>query len=227
MEPASSYQLKQGDEDYIFSIILIESGVKLSCEDTKGQIYSKEYSLENIKSIDEIFSKAETNFDIVEVFDNILRNEKVRADEEGGAIQILLFIESENRQIKILLNKEGAAIGQEIKEVAYDENQIMNQIGENIDMNVNNNYNIQEGNLETYNETNIDTNIIQQNEITNTAEEFNMEEFLKGTTETTTTQNELNNINTDININTNNLEVNNYFQNTEESTSNINLNINT
>ena len=231
MEPASSYQLKQGDEDYIFSIILIESGVKLSCEDTKGQIYSKEYSLENIKSIDEIFSKAETNFDIVEVFDNILRNEKVRADEEGGAIQILLFIESENRQIKILLSKEGAEIGQEIKEVAYDENQIMNQIGENIDINVNNNYNIQEGNLETYNETNIDTNIIQQNEITNTAEEFNMEEFLKGTTETTTTQNELNNINTDININTNidtnNLEENNYFQNTEESTSNINLNINT
>ena len=231
MEPASSYQLKQGDEDYIFSIILIESGVKLSCEDTKGQIYSKEYSLENIKSIDEIFSKAETNFDIVEVFDNILRNEKVRADEEGGAIQILLFIESENRQIKILLNKEGAAIGQEIKEVAYDENQIMNQIGENIDINVNNNYNIQEGNLETYNETNIDTNIMQKNEITNTAEEFNMEEFLKGTTETTTTQNELNNINTDININTNidtnNLEENNYFQNTEESTSNINLNINT
>ena len=227
MEPTSSYQLKQGDEDYIFNITLIESGVKLSCEDSKGQIYSKEYSLENIKSIDQIFSKAETNFDIVEVFDNILRNEKVRADEEGGAIQILLFIESENRQIKILLSKEGAEIGQEIKEVAYDENQIMNQIGENIDINVNNNYNIQEGNLETYNETNIDTNIIQQNEITNTAEEFNMEEFLKGTTEVTTTQNELNNINTDININTNNLEENNYFQNTEESTSNINLNINT
>jgi hypothetical protein len=37
---------------------LIESGVKLSCEDSKGQIYSKEYSLENIKSIDQIFSKA-------------------------------------------------------------------------------------------------------------------------------------------------------------------------
>ena len=199
MEPTSSYQLKQGDEDYIFNITLIESGVKLSCEDSKGQIYSKEYSLENIKSIDQIFSKAETNFDIVEVFDNILRNEKVRADEESGSIQILLFIASENRQIQILLNKEGAENVQEIKDIAYDQNQIMNQINENLNMNANN-YNLEEANLEnigTVNEANVDTNMnlkintnefiqgdIQQNENTNIQtnipEGFNVEAFLKG-----------------------------------------------
>ena len=222
MEPTSSYQLKQGDEDYIFNITLIESGVKLSCEDSKGQIYSKEYSLENIKSIDQIFSKAETNFDIVEVFDNILRNEKVRADEESGSIQILLFIASENRQIQILLSKEGAENIQEIKDIAYDQNQIMNQINENLNMNADN-YNLEEANLEnigTVNEANVDTNTnlkintnefiqgdIQQNENTNTQtnipEGFNVEEFLKGSSVTQTQIIGDFNTNVDTNINTN------------------------
>ena len=248
--------MKQGEEDYIFNRTLIESGVKLSCEDSKGQIYSKEYSLENIKSIDEIFSKAETNFNIVEVFDNILRNEKVQADEESGSIQILLFIASENRQIKILLSKEGAENIQEIKDITYDENQIMNQIGENLNMNANN-YNLEEANIENIgavNEANVGTNMnlkintnefiqgdIQQNEIANTAsntvEGINVEEFLKGSAlaqtqilgDINTNTNIDTNVytNIDTNINTNNIqEENNYFQNTDEQANMANMNIN-
>ena len=100
------YKLKQDKKDYFLSIIPTESGLNLSCKNFKGQIYSKEYSLENIKSKDQLFSKAETNLDIIEIFHNILQKEKVRVVEESGSIKILFFISSENRHIKIVLNKE-------------------------------------------------------------------------------------------------------------------------
>ena len=144
MESTSSYQLKQGEDNYIFSLTLVDPDIKLSCEDSRGQIYAKIFSLEDIKSIDQIFSTAQTNFDIVEIFDNILRNEKVRVEEDSGLIQIVLFIVSEKRQIKISLDKEevGNIQGQEEKTFAYDANQIINQIGENLDLNTAN-YNIE------------------------------------------------------------------------------------
>ena len=132
MESTSSYQLKQGDKDYIFSLTLLEPNIKLSLEDSKGQIYAKVFSLEDIKSFDQIFSSAESLFDIVESFDNILRNEKVRVEEdESGLILIVLYITSEDRLIKISLNKEeGENIHtHEEKIIAFDENQMVNQIG--------------------------------------------------------------------------------------------------
>ena len=252
MESTSSYQLKQGDEDYIFSLTLLEPNIKLSLEDSKGQIYAKVFSLEDIKSLDQIFSSAESLFDIVESFDNILRNEKVRVEEdESGLILIVLYITSEDRQIKISLNKEEGENIQthDEKIIAFDENQMVNQIGENLDLN-NANYEA-EGELETIDTKNVDSNInvvnneFVQNEIqqnvenvaTNEAEGFNYEEYFKNNNLTSTqNENEYNvnleantdvNINTDINNNinaeTNNITETNYFQNTEEFT-NINYN---
>ena len=52
MESTSSYQLKQGDEEYIFSLTLIEPNIRLSLEDSKGQIYAKVFSVEDIKSLE-------------------------------------------------------------------------------------------------------------------------------------------------------------------------------
>ena len=252
MESTSSYQLKQGDEDYIFSLTLLEPNIKLSLEDSKGQIYAKVFSLEDIKSLDQIFSSAESLFDIVESFDNILRNEKVRVEEdESGLILIVLYITSEDRLIKISLNKEEGENIQthEEKIIAFDENQVVNQIGENLDLN-NANYEA-EGELKTFDTKNVDSNInvvnnefvkneIQQNVenvATNEAEGFNYEEYFKNNNLTSTqNENEYNvnletntdvNINTDINTNinaeTNNFTETNYFQNTEEFT-NINYN---
>ena len=82
----NSYQLKQEDDDYIFSITLLEESIKLTCEDSKGQIYSKTYSLEEIKSLDQYFANIQSNFDVIDTFDNILKNEKVRVEIESGVL---------------------------------------------------------------------------------------------------------------------------------------------
>ena len=125
MESTSSYQLKQGDEEYIFSLTLIEPNIRLSLEDSKGQIYAKVFSVEDIKSLDQIFSNVQAAFDIVESFDNILRNEKVRVEEESDLIQVVLYIAPEDREIKISLNKEEGENVQprEEKIITFDENQ--------------------------------------------------------------------------------------------------------
>ena len=234
MESTSSYQLKQGDEDYIFSLTLLEPNIKLSLEDSKGQIYAKVFSLEDIKSLDQIFSSAESLFDIVESFDNILRNEKVRVEEdESGLILIVLYITSEDRLIKISLNKEEGENIQthEEKIIAFDENQVVNQIGENLDLN-NANYEA-EGELKTFDTKNVDSNInvvnnefvkneIQQNVenvATNEAEGFNYEEYFKNNNLTSTqNENEYNvNLETNTDVNINNTDIN----------TNINADINT
>ena len=239
MESTSSYQLKQGEDNYIFSLTLVDPDIKLSCEDSRGQIYAKIFSLEDIKSIDQIFSTAQTNFDIVEIFDNILRNEKVRVEEDSGLIQIVLFIVSEKRQIKISLDKEevGNIQGQEEKTFAYDANQIINQIGENLDLNTAN-YNI-EKNLETFDTANVDSNKevfqtdnIQQNleNITtniNETEGFNYEQYFKNiNNEAANIQNDNVNVN-EIDYNNMNITETNYIQNANEFSSNININIET
>ena len=239
MESTSSYQLKQGEDNYIFSLTLVDPDIKLSCEDSRGQIYAKIFSLEDIKSIDQIFSTAQTNFDIVEIFDNILRNEKVRVEEDSGLIQIVLFIVSEKRQIKISLDKEevGNIQGQEEKTFAYDANQIINQIGENLDLNTAN-YNI-EKNLETFDTANVDSNKevfqtdnIQQNleNITtniNETEGFNYEQYFKNiNNEAANIQNDNVNVN-EIDYNNMNITETNYIQNANEFSSNINTNIET
>ena len=226
MESTSSYQLKQGDEDYIFSLTLLEPNIRLSLEDSRGQIYAKVFSVEDIKSLDQIFSNVQAAFDIVESFDNILRNEKVRVEEESDLIQVVLYIAPEDREIKISLNKEEGENVQprEEKIITFDENQLVNQVGENLDLNTAN-YETG-GELETFDINNVDSNInvdnkellqnvVQQNVenvATNEAEGFNYEQYFKDDN-LANTQNEgeynINletnvdaNINTDVNINT-------------------------
>ena len=78
MDSTNSYQLNQGEDNYILSITLIEETIKISCENSKGLTYSKIFTLEDIKSIDQIFSSLQSALDVIDSFDEILRNEKVR-----------------------------------------------------------------------------------------------------------------------------------------------------
>ena len=248
MESTNSYQLKQGDEDYILSITIIEPNIKIACEDSKSQIYSKELTLEDIKSLDEIFSNVQNTFDITESFDNILRNEKVRVEEESGLVQVIFFIASENKNIQILLEKEGGVGPLPQEEKLFDENQIMEQIGENINLAETNYVENIENNVETNVDTNLNINTNNEfvqnetqqqtvtTEATNDLAGFNLDEFLKNTTpETTQGEYNLNvenlatnidtNINTNININTE--ADNKYIINTTNEFTDINTGINT
>ena len=125
MDSTNSYQLNQGEDNYILSITLIEETIKISCENSKGLTYSKIFTLEDIKSIDQIFSSVQSALDVIDSFDNILRNEKVRVEEESGLLQIL-FVISDERSITISLDKEEENIQQE-QDINYMEQTNENQ----------------------------------------------------------------------------------------------------
>ena len=248
MDSTNSYQLNQGEDNYILSITLIEETIKISCENSKGLTYSKIFTLEDIKSIDQIFSSVQSALDVIDSFDNILRNEKVRVEEESGLLQIL-FVISDGRSITISLDKEEENIQQE-QDINYMEQTNENQLEENIsanyyesmknlnpdfepELNVNVNLDTNAVNAEV-NMNNIE---VQQNEINIPQEstkideyqttnynaeintgDFNFEEYLK-------------NNQTDINENVeNNVDVNNLIENTntnynqEATTTTTNIN---
>ena len=248
MDSTNSYQLNQGEDNYILSITLIEETIKISCENSKGLTYSKIFTLEDIKSIDQIFSPLQSALDVIDSFDNILRNEKVRVEEESGLLQIL-FVISDERSITISLDKEEENIQQE-QDINYMEQTNENQLEENInanyyesmknlnpdfepELNVNVNLDTNAVNAEV-NMNNIE---VQQNEINIPQEstkideyqttnynaeintgDFNFEEYLK-------------NNQTDINENVeNNVDVNNLIENTntnynqEATTTTTNIN---
>ena len=172
MDSTNSYQLKQEDDDYIFSITLLEESIKLTCEDSKGQIYSKTYSLEEIKSLDQYFANIQSNFDVIDTFDNILKNEKVRVEIESGVLQIILFILSEDRKIPINLDKEGGESNIQEKEEYTGLQQTSEYQMENAELNQPTNY--LENNTENI-EANADVNVNVESNSNINAETTNVE----------------------------------------------------
>ena len=246
MESTNSYQLKQQEDNYILSITMLEGSIKISCGNSSGQIYSQIFALSDLKTKEEIFQPVQNAFDVVEIFDYILKNEKVKVvEEQSGVMQILLYLASEDRTIELTLEKEtggnakeeqGFNNEMEANENNMEQNAELNgennvnyyqnlnanvDTGLNVDVNANENV---ETNYEEYNANNVESNVNVNNE------QFNMEEFLKNTqpevnaNEETNFQMDNNNYNyvQNENINVNNEFGNINVANTENITNNAN-----
>ena len=107
MNSTKIYKLNQCDKIYILRVSVLINSIKISCENSQAQNYTKEFSVENIKSFDKTFSDIETKMDVLLCFDVLLMKEKVKIKENSDFIEIIFFIKSEDRKINILLNKEG------------------------------------------------------------------------------------------------------------------------
>ena len=247
MESTNSYQLKQQEDNYILSITMLEGSIKISCGNSSGQIYSQIFALSDLKTKEEIFQPAQNAFDVVDIFDYILKNEKVKVvEEQSGVMQILLYLASEDRTIELTLEKEtggnakeeqGFNNEMEANENNMEQNAELNgennvnyyqnlnanvDTGLNVDVNANENV---ETNYEEYNANNVESNVNVNNE------QFNMEEFLKNTqpevnaNEETNFQMDNNNYNY---VQNENINVNNEFGNINvANTENIINNANT
>ena len=235
MDSTNSYKLKQGDDEYILSITLLDQGVKLSVEDTiKAQIFSKEYSIEDMKALDQIFISIQTALNIIEIFDKILTNDKVRIQNDSEGFQVILYLTSEDRQINILLNPETPQNFEQNIEVNKDFNtqdlNIQSELDQNVHENINTNINVND-NINTNYMENVDLNMNQyasENIALNENENINLNIETTTNKENIIPQIESTNIESTTNIEniippvtTTNIEsttINNYFQNTETIT---------
>ena len=219
MDSTNSYNLKQGEDEYILSITLLgEMMIKLSCEDkVKSLTYSKEFNVEDMKEIDQLFNEVQTAYDIIELFDDILTNDKVRIQEDNGVIQIILYITSEDRQINIILNPESDLnpelnIQKEEQQIQenYEQNEmIQSQADYTQNAQIQENYAQNEEYEETKEETGFNyneeyNNIVAQNVNNNYMENID------------TNMNEFTNINDKFNLNENaNINIESTINNTE------------
>ena len=235
----NSYQLKQEDDNYILTITVLEESVKISCENSSGQINSKIFALSDLKTKDEIFQSIQNAFDVIDIFDFIIKNEKVKVfEDQSGVMQFLLYLASEDRTIELTLEKEMGENAQEEQgfnnEMEANENnmeQNMELNGENnVDFYQNENVNVGTGlsvdtgaiqsvesNYEDFNADNVES--IMESNVNANKEQFNMEEFLKNT------QPEINaNEETNFQMDNNMIENNNNYNYVQNENENINVN---
>ena len=247
MDSTNSYQLKQEEDNYILSITMLEESIKLSCDNSVGQIYSKIFTLEDLRTRDKIFANIQNTFDAIDIFDDILKNEKVRVvEDESGNMQILLYIASEDRNIELELEKEleqnnaqeeqGFNNEMKIGENQMEQNVEINEANlyQNLNTNVEPELNVNEVNInenmatnyEEYNTTNVGTINTNDNIGNINTEQFDLEEFLKNTQPEVNANMENN---AQIQMNNINIEENNsnYIQNENININNEFNNINT
>ena len=119
----NDYQLRQGDRVYIFSTCIVENGIKLSCKNSSGKLYSREFSILDLKSVDPIFNVINSEQEAIKYIDKALNIHKVGVTEEGGIIKIIFYVQTKGliHAIEIPLGESGKNLLQsKIENLKYE-----------------------------------------------------------------------------------------------------------
>ena len=90
----NDYELKQGDKEYIFSTTVVGNSIRLSCKNPAGKLYSRDFTVSDLKSIDQIFNEIKSESDAIDYIDKALKIHKVGVREEEGRIKIVFYVTS-------------------------------------------------------------------------------------------------------------------------------------
>ena len=105
----NDYQLRQGDKVYVFSTSIVENAVRLSCKNASGKIFSRDFSVLDINSIDPIFNEIKSENEAVKFIDKALNVHKVGVTEDSGVIKIIFYVTTKGiiHTIEIPLGESG------------------------------------------------------------------------------------------------------------------------
>ena len=88
----NEYQLKQGNNIYIFSSCIVNDKIRFLCDNQKDKKYSKEYSIYELQFIDPIFYSIDSEENAIKFIDKALSVYKVAVTEEPGILKIIFYI---------------------------------------------------------------------------------------------------------------------------------------
>ena len=91
-EHINSYKLEQNNKEYIFSTSIVGNRMRMSCQNSKGKKYYRDFTVEQLKQIDDIFNFIKTPHHASEYIDKALRKEKVGVNEDNGKIKLSFYI---------------------------------------------------------------------------------------------------------------------------------------
>ena len=111
MEPKTNiYRLNQKDKQYITTISLQGNSIKISCKNELEPTnqFSREFTLENLKKLDDIFKIIKTPIEAIEWIDNAMKIHKVRIEDENSSFKMIFYITTNgvSHQIEIPMAKD-------------------------------------------------------------------------------------------------------------------------
>ena len=242
------YNLSQEGKQYLLKSSLIGNRLRLSCKSQANQKikFTREFTMDELKTLDKIFSPITTPFEALQYFDTMMKNQKVSVSESNDVINIKFYLKSEedSYQTEIPLSEEfyTSTTTDENVTTNFDLNAFQNLDNVNADTG----FNTYDANINTQTE-NVNVDITYGTpEIINTTsyENVSSDNYLQNIEASATTTNDvvvdtgidLNNYtnynttevqditnqyqeNTDINTNTNITDYNTYNYNEYQSTS--------
>ena len=242
------YNLSQEGKQYLLKSSLIGNRLRLSCKSQANQKikFTREFTMDELKTLDKIFSPITTPFEALQYFDTMMKNQKVSVSESFDVINIKFYLKSEedSYQTEIPLSEEfyTSTTTDENVTTNFDLNAFQNLDNVNADTG----FNTYDANINTQTE-NVNVDITYGTpEIINTTsyENVSSDNYLQNIEASATTMNDvvvdtgidLNNYtnynttevqditnqyqeNTDINTNTNITDYNTYNYNEYQSTS--------
>ena len=98
----NTYKLNQGDKEYILTICTVGDRLQITCKSASNerQKYSRDYSIDDLRRLDQIFGTFNTINEALEYLDKALKVQKVGVVEEGEVIKINFYFanQTENTQ---------------------------------------------------------------------------------------------------------------------------------
>ena len=212
----NTYNLSQDGKQFLLQSSLIGNRLRLSCKSVSNQKikFVREFTIEELKQLDKIFSSITTPYEALQCFDTIMKNQKVSISESFEVINIKFYIKTEEEEHQM--------------ELPFIEEYTSSTKNENIITDFQN-LNLNNLNTTETGYSNYDTNINIENidttyniPITSTTYENVSDNYLQNIESSTTTNNIIENTNTDTNIDytnyTNAQDITNQYQ---EITTNI------
>ena len=210
----NTYNLSQDGKQFLLQSSLIGNRLRLSCKSVSNQKikFVREFTIEELKQLDKIFSSITTPYEALQCFDTIMKNQKMSISESFEVINIKFYIKTEEEEHQM--------------ELPFIEEYTSSTKNENI---INDFQNLNLNNLNTTETgySNYDTNINIENidttyniPITSTTYENVSDNYLQNIESSTTTNNIKENTNTNIDYTnyTNAQDITNQYQ---EITTNI------
>ena len=108
----NDYQLKQGNMIYVLSTSIVENAIRLSCKNQAGKKYSRDFTIYDLGSIDQIFNQIKSEQEAIEYLDRALKIYKVGVSEDNGIIKIIFYITAKGgvmKAVEISLGEEGTS----------------------------------------------------------------------------------------------------------------------
>ena len=96
----NTYNLSQDGKQFLLQSSLIGNRLRLSCKSVSNQKikFVREFTIEELKQLDKIFSSITTPYEALQCFDTLMKNQKVVVSEAFEVINIKFYIKSEEEE---------------------------------------------------------------------------------------------------------------------------------